>query len=225
VAEFIFMLTRNDTTVPDALQVYEEIRDTDLRCIGFKDVGASPELLRRLTTEMHRDGREVFLEVVSEDAEEELRSIGTAVEIGVDVVMGGTHVDEALPLLSGSGLRYFPFPGRVVGHPSVLRGSVEEIADSARGLTERNGVDGLDLLAYRHDGDVLSLVSAVVARSNGPVVAAGSVDSLERIRCLADRGVWAFTIGAAVFDRKLPAGPSIREQVEFALRAAQGTSA
>jgi phosphoribosylformimino-5-aminoimidazole carboxamide ribonucleotide (ProFAR) isomerase len=86
-------------------------------------------------------------------------------------------------------------------------------------------VDGLDLLAYRHDGDVLSLVSAVVARSNGPVVAAGSVDSLERIRCLADRGVWAFTIGAAVFDRKLPAGPSIREQVEFALRAAQGTSA
>jgi hypothetical protein len=225
VAEFIFILTRNDTTVPDALQVYEEIRDTDLRCIGFKDVGASPELLRRLTTEMHRDGREVFLEVVSEDAEEELRSIGTAVEIGVDVVMGGTHVDEALPLLSGSGLRYFPFPGRVVGHPSVLRGSVEEIADSARGLTERNGVDGLDLLAYRHDGDVLSLVSAVVARSNGPVVAAGSVDSLERIRCLADRGVWAFTIGAAVFDRKLPAGPSIREQVEFALRAAQGTSA
>jgi hypothetical protein len=207
------------------LQVYEEIRDTDLRCIGFKDVGASPELLRRLTTEMHRDGREVFLEVVSEDAEEELRSIGTAVEIGVDVVMGGTHVDEALPLLSGSGLRYFPFPGRVVGHPSVLRGSVEEIADSARGLTERNGVDGLDLLAYRHDGDVLSLVSAVVARSNGPVVAAGSVDSLERTRCLADRGVWAFTIGAAVFDRKLPAGPSIREQVEFALRAAQGTSA
>ena len=225
MAEFIFMLTRNDTTVPNALEVYDEIRDTDLHYVGFKDVGATPELLKQLTKEMHRDGREVFLEVVSENAEDELRSIRAATEIGVDVVMGGTHVDEALPLLVGSGLRYFPFPGRVIGHPSVLRGSIDEIAESAHQLIERDGVDGLDLLAYRHDGDVPSLVSAVVAHCSGPVVAAGSVDSVERIRCLADAGAWAFTIGGAVFDRKLPAGPSIREQVEFALHAAQEATA
>jgi hypothetical protein len=225
VAEFIFMLTKDDTTVPNALEVYDQIRDTALHYCGFKDVGASPELLRKLTDEMHRDGREVFLEVVSEHAEDELRSIRTAVEIGVDVVMGGTHVDEALPMLRGSGLRYFPFPGRVIGHPSLLRGSIDEIAENAHQLTEREGVHGLDLLAYRHDGDVPSLVTAVVAQSLGPVVAAGSVDSVERIRCLADAGAWAFTIGGAVFDARLPAGPSVREQVEFALHAAQGATA
>jgi hypothetical protein len=56
-----------------------------------------------------------------------------------------------------------------------------------------------------------------VAASAGPVIAAGSVDSAERIRALNDAGTWAFTIGGAIFDRKLPAGPSVREQVDAAL--------
>lgn len=222
MAEFIFMLTRNDSTVPDALDVYEQVRDTDLRYVGFKDVGASPELLRELTKRMHRDGREVFLEVVSEDERDELRSIQAAVDIGVDVVMGGTHVDAALPILAGSHLRYFPFPGTVIGHPSLLRGTIEEIAESARSLTARPGVGGLDLLAYRHDGDVPALTRAVVAASSAPVVAAGSVDSVDRIRALCDLGVWAFTIGGAVFDHKLPAGSAVRDQVLCALDAANG---
>jgi hypothetical protein len=221
VAEFIFMLTRNDSTVPDGLDVYDQVRDTDLRHIGFKDVGATPATLRELTRRMHADGRQVYLEVVSEHAEDELRSIRAAAEIGVDVVMGGTHVDDALPLLAGSGLRYFPFPGRIVGHPSLLRGTITEIADSARTLTARPGVDGLDLLAYRFDGDVPALVRAVVEASTGPVVAAGSVDSIERIRVLSALGTWAFTIGAAVFDAKLPGGQTVREQVETALAAAR----
>ena len=34
--EFIFMLTRNDATVPDAMAVYEGLRDSDLRYVGFK---------------------------------------------------------------------------------------------------------------------------------------------------------------------------------------------
>jgi hypothetical protein len=221
VTEFIFMLTRNDTTVPDALAVYDQVRDTDLRLIGFKDVGATTETLRELTRRMHADGREVFLEVVSEHAEDELRSIRAAVEIGVDVVMGGTHVDAALPVLEGSGLRYFPFPGRIIGHPSLLRGTVDEIAASATDLTARAGVHGLDLLAYRFDGDVPALVRAVVDATEAPVVAAGSVDSLERIRLLCGSGVWAFTIGGAVFDGRLPGGTSIREQVETALAAAR----
>ncbi len=220
MAEFIFMLTRNDTTVPDALDVYDGLRDTALRHVGFKDVGASVETLTELTRRMHADGRQVFLEVVSENAEDELRSIRAAREIGVDVVMGGTHVDDALPLLEGSGLRYYPFPGRIVGHPSLLRGTLDEITESARTLSRREGVHGLDLLAYRFDGDVPELVRSVVEASAVPVVAAGSVDSLERIHTLADLGVWGFTIGAAAFDGKLPGDRSVRGQVETALAAA-----
>lgn len=233
--EFIFMLTRDDRTVADAEAVYDSIRDTDLHLVGFKDVGLPAARLRALASAMRADGREVFLEVVSERADDELRSVAAGLEIGVDWLMGGTHPDEALAILDQIGPvgtpgrpRYCPFPGRVVGHPSVLEGTIDEIAASARSLTERPGVHGLDLLAYRWAGDVPVLVQAVTAASRGPVIAAGSVDSAERINALAAAGAWAFTIGGAVFDARLPAGPSVREQVACALelaRAAPGREA
>jgi len=228
VIEFIFMLTRNDATVPDALEVYRSVRDTALRFVGFKDVGQPVRVLEALAREMRDDRREVFLEVVSENAEDELRSIDAALEIGVDWLLGGTHVDDALRRLGvrdgdPARPRYCPFPGRVVGHPSVLEGTIESIAASARDLTGRDGVDGLDLLAYRWSGDVPALVRAVVEAAAGPVIAAGSVDSQERIEALAQAGAWAFTIGGAIFDRRLPAGPTVREQVECALAFAEGS--
>ena len=218
--EFIFMLTHHDQTLENALEVYDDIRDLPLRYVGFKDVGVPQATLRELTRRMHADGREVMLEVVSEWPEDELRSIAAAVDIGVDWVLGGTHADEALVALDGAPVRYCPFPGRIIGHPSLLRGTIEEIAASARALTARDGVHGVDLLAYRFDGDVEALVAAVVAASSGPVIAAGSVDSIERIRTLGRLGAWGFTIGGAIFEGRLPAGPSVREQLEVALTAA-----
>ena len=71
--EFIFMLTRDDETVPDALEVYGTLRDSDLRYVGFKDIGLPPAQLRELARAMRDDGREVFLEVVSERAEAAVR--------------------------------------------------------------------------------------------------------------------------------------------------------
>lgn len=218
MTEFIFMLTHNDSTLPDALEAYETLRDIEgLRYVGFKDVGAPFERLQALTDAIHADGRSSMLEVVSETAEDELRSIEAARRLGVQWVLGGTHPDEALPILAGSDARYCPFPGTVIGHPSLLRGTVESISESARGLTAREGVYGVDLLAYRFDGDVPELVRAVVAASTGPVIAAGSVDSYERIKALAAAGVWGYTIGGAIVEGKLPGGPSIAGQVREVL--------
>ena len=223
--EFIFMLTHHDKTLEDALDVYDGIRDLPLRYVGFKDVGVPHDTLRELARRMHADGREVMLEVVSERAEDELRSVAAAIDIGVDSVhIGGTHADEALEAIGGADVRYCPFPGRIVGHPSLLRGTIDEIAASARELTTRDGVDGLDLLAYRYNGDVEAMTAAVLAAASGPVIAAGSVDSVERIRALARLGVWGFTIGGAIFEGRLPAGPSVREQLEVAIAAASDTS-
>lgn len=229
MAEFIFMLTRNDATVADALDVYDRLRDTPLAHVGFKDIGVPPAVLSELVRRMHADGRTVYLEVVSVSAADELRSISIARDIGVDVVMGGTHVDEALPLLDGAPLRYYPFPGQVAGHPSVLAGSVEEIAASAASITSHDGVHGLDLLAYRHAGPVEPIIEAVVRASSGPVVVAGSIVSESQIRAVSRLGAWGFTIGGAAFEAVLPAEPDIRSQVEWALaaaaRAAGGTAA
>lgn len=219
MTEFIFMLTHSDRTVPNARAVYDEVRSSGLRYVGFKDIGLPIPELRELAQAIRADGREVMLEVVSEDKDEELRSIRAALEIGVDWLLGGTHPDEALEILDGSPARYCPFPGRVIGHPSQLRGSIDEIATDAAALTARPGVHGLDLLAYRYDGDVEALTAAVNERSSGPVIAAGSVDSLERISALARIGVWGFTIGGAIFDGRFAGAPSVPAQVESVLAA------
>lgn len=217
--EFVFMLTHNDSTVPDAIERYREVRECGLRYVGFKDVGMPFDRLQQLADEMHADGREVMLEVVSVSREDELRSIEAALGLGVDWLLGGTHPDDALTIIGNSSVRYCPFPGTVVGHPSLLRGTIGEIAESAGRLTLRPGVFGLDLLAYRHDGDVEALVAAVVAASSGPVIAAGSVDSLERIRALNRLGVWGFTIGGAIIEGRLPGGPSLPAQIDTVLAA------
>lgn len=217
--DFIFMLTNHDATVPDAVEVYESIRTTGLRLVGFKDIGASPDTLRRLTDTMHEDGRTVFLEVVSTSRDDELRSIEAGLKLGVDVIMGGTNHQAALGLIDQAPVRYFPFPGTVVGHPSELRGSLADIASQAAELTGHPAVGGLDLLAYRHlTVDPVDLTRAVVAVSNGPVVVAGSIDRAERIRGVGGAGAWAFTIGGAIFDGVLPGAPDLAAQIEWTLQ-------
>jgi uncharacterized protein related to proFAR isomerase len=223
---FVFMLTHSDATVPNALEVLEDLRDSDLRYIGFKDVGASVEQLTEVTKAAHEQGLEVMLEVVSTSQEDERRSLDAAGPIGVDWVLGGTHPEMGTEILAGTDVKYLPFPGRVVGHPSVLEGKIVEIAEDARRLTAMDGVDGLDLLAYRHaTADIESLTRAVVEASEGPVIAAGSVVDFDQIALLERAGVWGFTIGSAIFEGRLPGGPSVAGQVQAVLDTASNGSA
>jgi len=146
--EFIFMLTRDDVTVENALDVLDEIRASGLRYVGFKDIGPPPRVLAEICDVAHQSGMEVMLEVVSVSPEDELRSLRAAPAIGVDWVLGGTHASAGVAILDG--VKYCPFPGTIEGHPSVLKGGIDAIAEDAARLTALDGVYGLDLLAYRH---------------------------------------------------------------------------
>ncbi len=194
-----------------------------MRYVGFKDIGAGVKELQEVCARAHADGLEVMLEVVSTTKEEELRSVAASAEIGVDWLLGGTHPEDGLRVLNGStGVKYCPFPGVVVGHPSILQGDIAEIAESGRLITELDGVYGLDLLAYRHQtADAAELTRAVVRAATGPVIAAGSVASVAQIRALDKAGAWGFTIGGAIFEGQLPGGPSIAGQISEVLRAAE----
>ena len=223
--EFILMLTHDDETVPSAREAYEEVRGTGLRYIGFKDIGATSDQLREITVAAHADNLEVMLEVVSLSLEDELNSISIGRDIGVDWILGGTHPEHALEVIGGTRIRYCPFAGSVTGHPSILHGSVTEIAEHASKLSSLSGVSGIDLLAYRHPGnDVGELTRAVANATAGTLIAAGSVHSIEQVEVLAKAGAWGFTIGSAIFEGQLPGGPGLRGQVAQVLRYAGSTS-
>jgi len=217
--EFIFMLTRDDKTLPDALEVFRNVASVGVRHVGCKDIGLPESQLAEFLGEARASGASTYLEVVSMTPEDELRSAETAVRVRPDYLIGGTQVEDVQRIIAGSGMRYFPYIGRIVDHPCLLRGTIEEISEDARRV-EALGVDGINLLAYRYDGDVNTLVEAVGEATSLPVIAAGSVDSPARIEALAERGVWGFTIGTAALDGVLVPGAPLADQLSCALDAA-----
>lgn len=216
---FIFMLTRNDRTVADASQQLQTALSLGVRHIGFKDIGLPLDQLKGLNAAIKAGGATSYLEVVSLDRESEIVSAKAAVEIGVDILLGGTRVDDVLPIIKDTCIQYFPFPGRITGHPSVLEGTIEEIVESAKAMTARDGVHGLDLLAYRSVENVPELMKAVCAAVSKPVYVAGSIDTPERIAVVKSAGAAGFTIGTAALDGKYPAnGKDVPSQLTAIIR-------
>lgn len=212
------MLTRNDETIPNARPVYASITDLGLEHVGCKDVGLPKPELAQLIADIRSRGHTSYLEVVSESDDSMETSARTAVEVKADYVIGGTAVERIQKVIAGTGMKFFPYIGSVVGHPCLLRGSISDIVDDAKRV-EQLGVDGINLLAYRYDGDVPELVHSVAAATPLPLICAGSVDSVERIKTLRDLGVWAFTIGTAALDGAFVPGKPLGDQLRLALAA------
>ena len=219
MSEFIFMLTRNDVTIPNAREMYASIADLGLTHVGCKDVGLPKPELAGLIKDVRSHGHTSYLEVVSESDDSMEASARTAVEVAADYVIGGTAVERIQQVIAGTGMKFFPYIGSIVGHPCLLRGSIHEIVEDAKRV-EQLGVDGINLLAYRYDGDVPQLVRAVAGATSLPLICAGSVDSVERIETLRDLGVWAFTIGTAALDGVFAPGKPLEDQLRVALGVA-----
>jgi len=210
--QLIVMLTHHDLTVPNALQLFERTREYPIAHWGFKDVGLPPEAMQSLVKAMKAAGKTTFLEVVSLSEEEGLRGARLAVEFGFDILMGTVFFPSIGAYLKDKPVRYYPFPGRVHSHPSILDGTIDEIVTHAREL-ETYGAHGLDLLTYRYTGDAAYLLDQVVKATKIPIVSAGSISSFDRITEVWDCGAWGFTIGSAFFDGEFVPRGSFEENV------------
>ena len=143
--DFILMLTANDRTIPDAPARLVEALEGGVRHIGFKDVGLPIAELRGLADTIRAAGGRSYPEVVSLDEEKELASARAAVGLDVDCLLGGTRANIVTEVIRDHPIRYYPFPGHITGHPSILEGTEEEIVASARRLADLEHVHGLDL--------------------------------------------------------------------------------
>lgn len=220
--DFVFMLTRADRTVPDSLDVLDDIRDVGLTHIGFKDVGVEPAALRAIHARIKEMGAVSYMEVVSTSAAACLASAKVARDLGVDRLLGGTQVDEVLAVLEGSATSYLPFPGQPHDHPTKLGGSPADVeADCARFAAK--GCAGVDLLAYRAtEADPIALVQAARRGTPGVLLVAGGVGKPAQVRALRDAGADAFTVGSAAFDGSFaPHVGSLRSQLRAVLDAAR----
>lgn len=210
--ELIVMLTYNDMTVKNAIELFDELKDTPVTHWGFKDVGLPADEMKNMVGSMNTAGKTTFLEVVSLTEEEGLTGAKLAVECGFDILMGTVFFDTINDYLEDKPVKYYPFPGHVHSHPSILDGTIEEIVQHTRSM-EAKGVDGMDLLTYRYTGDAHALLTEVVKSTRVPVVSAGSIDSYDRIAEVRDTGAWGFTIGTAFFEKKFIPDGSFRDNM------------
>lgn len=217
--DFIFMLTRDDRTVENCLDLLDVVAPLGLRHIGFKDIGVPFATLEQLAAKIRKLGALSYLEIVSTSPEETQRAARLGRDLGVDRLLGGSDEAGVLEILKGSRTAYYPFAGRPHGHPTLLSGSPTEVEEQCRAFRAA-GCPGIDLLAYRStDADPIDLIRAARRGLDRDfLIVAGSVTSAERIRAIARAGADAFTIGTAVFDGSYdPRDASIRAQLSAVL--------
>ena len=136
-----------------------------------------------------------------------------AVEAGFDVLMGTVYFDSIHQFLKDKPIKYYPFPGHVFSHPSIVDGAIEEVVNHALFL-ESKGVPGMDLLAYRYVGDARKLLQEVVKATKVPIVCAGSIATTVRIAEVWEAQAWGFTIGSAFFEMKFVPEGTFKENIK-----------
>ena len=214
--QLITMLTYKDETVKNSFEVFDQCADLPASFWGFKDVGLPKPDVKRLVERMKARGKTTFLEVVSLTEKECLDGAGLALDCGFDYLMGTVYYDSVFRLMRGKATKFFPFAGKVSGHPSILEGSIPEIVADGRRMQDL-GVAGFDLLAYRYTADAEALAETFVQGVRVPVVLAGSIDGFPRLDVMKRIQPWAFTIGSAFFDKKFVPEGSFREQMASVL--------
>ncbi len=223
MTNFIFMLTHHDVTIKNALEIYDEVKDTGLKCIGCKDIGLPDDELKELIRSVKKKGITTFLELVSYEKEATINTLMKAGELNVDYLIGGMPLftDIMMKLIKEKRIKvkYFPYAGGIVGHPCVLKDSIDYIANDAKKAVEL-GVAGINLLAYRHrEEDPHQLLKIFIKRIHVPTVVAGDINSFERIREVTELGYWGFTIGGAILEKRFVPDGSVADQIRAVLDA------
>ena len=149
IPNLIAMLTHTRMFQLNGPRIFDECLDLPLEHWGFKNMGLSRGEMKALVRAMKEAGKTTFLEVVTIGEAECMRGAQIAVEDALDPLMGTVFYDSVFQYLQKHTTKYFPFCGRIVGHPSILEGTPDEIAHDGFRL-QMKGVDRLDLLAYKH---------------------------------------------------------------------------
>lgn len=208
-AKLITMLTHNDVTSPDSMDIFMKAKEAPCEYWGFKDVGVTEDEMKRLVYTMKEYGKTVFMESLAFGYDATMKSTELAVRIGVDYLLGGTYYRSIGEFAADNGLRISPFIG--LRHDGHLYGDLDELV--AEAIERDKGlVYGINITAYRYDGNSGDLIKRVVASCQKPVSIAGSINSNERLKAVKSTNCWAFTIGGAFFENKF--GEGFAEQIE-----------
>ena len=140
------MLTRNDVTVPNALEVVKTNSHAKAEYWGFKDVGVTFEQGEELIQAMQAAGKHVAIEPLTFDEEAANKWADIAVKYHIDAFLG-RFFPSVSKKLNDAGILYFPPFGRRDANERLL-GTIDEIKNEAINLLNQ-GSSGIRMSAYR----------------------------------------------------------------------------
>ena len=199
IPKLIVMLTYNDRTVKNAYKVFDEAKNSKAEIWGMKEDGLDFSEMKKLFAYMKQCGKNTALEAVVYTETEALAAAKCALDCKCDILMGTLFFDSVNELCIANGIKYMPFVGKVLGRPSVLDGTCEQMINQANSYIEK-GVFGVDLLGYRFIGDKESLVNEFSHSVQLNTCVAGSIDSFRKLDVIKKALPWGFTVGSAFFD-------------------------
>ena len=213
MSELIVMLTHNDETVQNAKEIFLSCKDLPVTFWGFKNNGIPVPQMIDLVGIMKNAGKTTFLEVVTLAENECLEGAKLAVDCKFDYLLGTVYYPSVIDYCKKMNVKYLPFCGKVHGHPTILEGTPDEIADNAL-MLQNVGCQGTDVLAYRNKNEPEEVIRVLLKKVSFPVVVAGSIASFERIDIVNKLNPWTFTIGSALFDGKFGSDKSFYGQLK-----------
>ena len=215
-SKLIVMLTNNDKTVQDAIEVFDSNKELPVQFWGFKNVGLPIKQMKQLVKNMKDAEKSTFLEVVTYTEDECMKAAKLAVECNFDYLMGTIFYDSVFNFLKDKPIKYSPFCGKVSGSPSILEGTINEIINEAKNI-QRKGVDAFDILAYRYIGGPEELAEKFIQAIDIPVIIAGSINSYERLDKIKELNPWGFTMGTALFKKNFDKDGTFKDNLKKVL--------
>lgn len=199
----ISMLTQNDKTVSNALEVFEKSKFIPgAICWGFKDIGIEKIDAEELARSMKLAGKITFYESLVEKEDKCIEAAKFALDNKFDYLMGMPFFHSVQKFLRKTSIKYFPTCGRRSGVPRMLHGTIEDINNDGLKIQE-NGIDGICLSMYRFTGgDPEELAERFMKVINIPVIISGTIDSYSRLNTVKKLKPWGFTVGSAFFNKK-----------------------
>ncbi len=217
--ELMVMLTWNDKTVNNALEIFDECKDLPVQAWGFKNAGISEYDTVQVIKAMKEAGKTTYYEIINRTPEAYEYGATTAQRAKFDVMMGTKYDATLHESLKKDKIDFWPAIGQpgcfYQGQHGVLLGEEHEILDEAKKLVTEIGCDGITIPAFRYYKDGSALLKNLVKTIPGtPICVAGSVDSFDRMEMLYDLGVAQFTMGSALFNKKYVPGGTFRDNLE-----------
>lgn len=120
--ELIVMLTYNDATVADAMEIFEQCRDSRIQFWGFKEATLPPEQMKALYARMKACSKTTVLEVVAYSPQEGMDGARLAAWCGCDILMGTVFSDETMIFAGKTVLNICPLWERLQGVRRCFQG-------------------------------------------------------------------------------------------------------